>query len=187
MGKINSVTLSSKNDPSHITVINEKTKVYAISTVSPNPDTSKEDMAKVVIINAGKVIINGFPSTALIIIDKGDTTKLWISDAVPGNKESINILSTVMGMNPNDNFIKLIRGKGYKGSWVKFASGRISKSPDAVEMDMEVTKAKYASVPESLMKLPAGYTETKGDPFAMHVHNETKINGQFKAKGEIGN
>ncbi|MGH2645685.1 MAG: hypothetical protein ACRDE2_17170, partial [Chitinophagaceae bacterium] len=90
------------------------------------------------------------------------------------------------GMGPHDNFVRFIKGKGYKGSWVKFATSSNDKTPDAVGMVMELTKAKYTPVPESLMKVPAGYTQTKGDPFAMHFHNETKINGGFKAKGKIG-
>lgn len=186
MGKIDMVTLSTKNDPIHVTVINEKTKVYAINTVAPNPDTVKEDMTKVVIINAGKVTVNGFACTALDIIDKEDTTKLWIAEDVPGNKESINVLAKVMGMDPNDNLSKFILEKGYKGSWVKFASGSSGSGPDAMQMVMELTKATYTDVADSLMKVPAGYTETKGDPFEVHVHNETKIDEQFKAKGEIG-
>ena len=184
MGKIDMVTITTKNDPLHVMLINEKTKVYAIINVPP--DTVKEDMGNASLINTGKVTVNGFPCTALDIIDKGDTTKLWISEDVPGNNKSSNVLAKVMGLDPNGDFIKFIQEKGYKGSWVKFATSSNSKSPDAVEMVMELTKAKYADVPESLMKVPAGYTQTKGDPFAMHVHNETKINEQFKAKGKIG-
>lgn len=184
MGAIDMITITTKNDPSHVTLINGKAKVYAINAVPT--DTVKEDMGNASVINAGKVTLNGFRCTTLEIIDKGDTTRLWISDDVPGNKETTNVLAKVMGLDPNGNFIKYIREKGYKGSWVKFATSSNNKSPDAMAMVMELTKAKYTDVPESMMKVPAGYTETKGDPFAVHYHNETKINEHFKANGKIG-
>lgn len=186
LGKIDMVTLTAQKDPSHVTTINTKTKVYAVTTVPPNADTVKEDMGKVNVINSGKATLNGFPCTALKIIDKGDTTKIWVSNSVPVNQSSPNILAKVMGVNPNGSMATFIREKGYKGSWVKFAAGNANNGPDAMSVVMELTKAKYTDVPESLMKIPVGYTETKGDPFAVHVHNETKINEHFKANGKIG-
>lgn len=185
-GQINEVTLNVKKDPLHITVINPKTKVYTIQAISPNSDNTTTDETIPVIINKGKVIVNGFPSNALDIIDEGDTTKIWVSNALPGYKESVNVLANIMGIDSNNKLMKLIHEKGYKGSWIKFVSTSSDTGANAVQMVMEITKAKYSDVPESLMKVPAGYTEIQGDPFAVNVHNETKINGHFKAKGEIG-
>ena len=186
MGEIYSVTLSTKNDPSHQTIINEKTKVYAITDALVHQDDESGLTEKAIINNDGKETVNGFPCTKLSIIDQGDTTKIWLSDAVPGNKESINVLSKIMGLDSNSHLIRLIHQEGYKGNWIKFVSPNSNNSPDAVQVSMEVTKANYADVLESIMKVPAGYTETKGDPFAVHVHNETKEEEHFKTNVKIG-
>jgi len=125
--------------------------------------------------------VNGFPCLHLRLGAKQDTVnvmEIWLSKAVPGYKEANEIAKGLFGA--PDVIIQRLKKAGYEGFRVKFMADNKSDSPNAVSMTIELTKAYQTSVPESMLKVPAGYTETKGDPFSVDYHIETKINGREK-------
>ena len=123
--------------------------------------------------------MHGFPCTHLHVVSLQDSDEIWVSRSVPGYQYMNSLMDkTQEGTGDLDRAVKQA---GYDGFRVKIVCKNNNESST-----IELVKVDYTIVPESMLEIPQGYTETKGNPFTMDFHNETKINEQFKADKKIG-
>lgn len=185
LGKVNMITLVNKNDPAHTILMNEKRKLYAIQSNMPG-DEDTADISAMAITKINDETVNGFPCVHLRLGDKKDSVamEIWLSKSVPGYEKANEIAKGLLGV--PDAIVQRLKKAGYDGFQVKFVADNKSDSPDAMSMTMELLKVYPADVSESMLTVPTGFTETKGDPFSMSYHSETKIDESFKSEGKIG-
>jgi hypothetical protein len=149
------VSLTLKDAPDKVYMLNPEKKLYNEMDVSKRPDTKDKTAEDYEVTIIGKEAVNGYASTHVKVKVKGTgmEEELWVSTDINGYTDLLKVKSKYTG---REGLNKALSAKGAEGVPVRI---RVSQQGGTAQIDL--LKAEKRSNAASLFSLD-GYTKSEG-------------------------
>ncbi|MEP6684193.1 MAG: DUF4412 domain-containing protein [Parafilimonas sp.] len=156
------VVIGRMNQPHYSVILDDENKAYSLNVI----DTSLINMVheKYQVTKLGNETVNGYncihakliSTTGSGMFKSSSTEDIWTSVDVPGYAL---LKKATLQQNVTPGMMKALDDAGCGGFFVKMTAG----DGKDYSMTMQLTKADKQSFSSSMFKIPAGYTESKGN------------------------
>lgn len=150
VGEMRAVTLTDFDNPSQITIINDKRKEYSVIDVSDAEVPEPEE--QFTITRLGEEDVYGLRCVhSKAVNDEGAAFEIWTTTEVPGYEDIVALYSKTQNMGSGNMWAELQKAD---------AAGFMVKMQMSVETGttiMELVQIEKTTVPESMLTVPAGY------------------------------
>ena len=157
-GEISVVSLTLKDSPGKVFLLDEKNKSYTEIETGTDEDWKDAPESDYEVTVVGKENVNGYNATHVQILRKGSKTpqEYWTSKEVVNYTDMMKMKTKYTG---KDNMMKALEAKGANGFPV-----RIKTTEQGNSIQIDLMKAEKKSNPASLFSL-SGYTKSQTGTF----------------------